>query len=670
MRMRSSWSSLAVAFVLYSLVAIAPFNAALAFKAPPGLGQLEEDDQKALETIADNDEHLRDAVLKASLHVDALVETQRIQERSSASFQDRISKLDKKQQEQIWEIVREPGLLDELTADGRPGSAQLDEIAERHPESLSPAIHDFGTKQHDLLVDVADIHSQARSRFDVAISKLDADSQQAFRDLVDHPELLSVLVHRVNVVVRLGDSYRKNPNDTRKYLSALADDVAKRNAADREEWKKRIENDPNAAKEIDEAAREYSEENGYDYDELTSPEAATHVQVAVYPYPYWYGYPYWYANAYLYPYGYWYPYPVYFGYYPYYDHFVWWGVPPFAFVGWFYGGHHHHYYHYAHNCFNGHFSHSRSASTFRNTAARDFIARADQPGSGGRSAGPGGRSTGTKAMSADGGSIGRSASAASYGKGDRGFFFNRSQPNSGLDRPGRKTASGARGLTMDSQRSVGSDRSAQSPGVRGGRNFDRSNGKTSGAGADPNFFQRSNPKSQRDAAPTEPRGRAASEWSHAPRAVDRQKEWAHAPRVTREAPSAEPPASRGGGERQPGGAERQAGGAERRGGGGERRGGPVDRSGGGDDRVVQGGGDDGGGQRFGGGAPSYRGGNGRAYGGDGGGYRSRGWSGGGGSYGGGRGWGGGGDFGGGGYGGGGFGGGGRGGGFGGGGRGR
>jgi hypothetical protein len=390
--MRSPLSSFAIPFALGALVAMAPLSAARAFKAPPGLGELEEADRKALETIAGHDAPTRDAVLKASLHIDALVETQRIQERSSASFQDRIAKLDKKQQEQIWDVVREPGLLDELAAE----DPQLDEIAERHPESLAPAIRDFGSKHHELLVDVANIHRNARERFDVAIADLDEDTQQAFRDLVGKPELLSVLVKRVNLVVRLGDSYRRNPKDTRSYLSALAADVEKRTAADREEWKKKVESDPKAAEELDEAARDYADENGYDYDELTSPAAQTRVNVAVYPYPYWFGYPYWYSDAYLYPYGYWYPYPVYFGYYPYYDHFVWWGVPPFAFVGWFYGGHHHHYYHYAHNCFNGHFSHSRSASTFRNTAARDFIARADQPGSGGRSAGPGGRSTGTR----------------------------------------------------------------------------------------------------------------------------------------------------------------------------------------------------------------------------------------------------------------------------------
>ena len=288
MRMRSS-SRLSVAAwtPLCALIALALPGAASALKAPPPqLRELEEADRKALETIAGHSEPLRDAVLKASLHVDALIETQRIQEQSSASFQERIGKLDKKQQEQVWEVVREPGLLDELATEERPSRSHLDAIAERHPKELAPAIHAVGDKHHDLLLDVAQIHDRASVRFDAAIADLDDETQQAFRALVNQPELLSVLVRRVNLVVRLGDSYRKNPKDTRSYLSALAVDVEKRNAAAEREWKERIENDPKAAEELDQAARDYAEENGYDYEELTSPEARTRVTVVVNPYPY------------------------------------------------------------------------------------------------------------------------------------------------------------------------------------------------------------------------------------------------------------------------------------------------------------------------------------------------------------------------------------------------
>src|SRR5258706_5892022 len=94
-----SWLSVAGWLPLFVLIAaVAPAHA---LKAPSKLADLEDADRKALETIAGHSEPLRDAVLKASLHVDALVETQRIQEQSSASFQEKIGKLDKQEQEQI-----------------------------------------------------------------------------------------------------------------------------------------------------------------------------------------------------------------------------------------------------------------------------------------------------------------------------------------------------------------------------------------------------------------------------------------------------------------------------------------------------------------------------------------------------------------------------------------
>jgi hypothetical protein len=582
MRMRSSWSSFAVWFAVCGLVATVPLSAARALKAPSGLSNLEEADRKALETIAGNDAKLRDAVLKASLHIDALVETQRIQEQSSASFQDRIGKLDKKQQEQVWEIVREPGLLDELTAEDELSRSQLDEIAQRHPDSLAPAIRTFGGDQHDLLVDIAQVHHRASERFDAAIEDLDADTQQAFRDLVDEPELMSVLVHRVNLVVRLGDSYRKNPRDTRSYLTALAADVDKRKAADQEEWKKRIESDPKAAAELDEAARDYADENGYDYDELTRPDVRTRVDVVVHPYPYWFGYPIWYSDLYLYPYGYWYPYPVYFGYYHYHDSFVWWGFPSFTFVNWFYFGHHYHHYTYLSNCFTHQFVGRRFAPTYVNVTVNNFVTHTDRidrhRGDGSWERG-GDRSRGGETRNVN------------YSNRDRGFFFNRSRSEDG--QVGRRTAPGERGAVMGPSRggfergngrghdARGQVRPQAEAGVergdatRGhGRRGDGANARGRGEQPahqqdQPRFFQR--PDAQQQRGGVEPRGRR------------QEREWSHSPRVIREEPRVERPAPSGGGERR--------------------------GFGGGDAPAVRGGGGDGGGRGHGsghGGAPSAR----------------------------------------------------------------
>ena len=123
-------------------------------------------------------------------------------ERGAVLFVYRFAKLDKKQQEQIWDIVREPGLLDELATENRPSRSELDAIVKRHPDSLAPAIRAFGSERHDLLVEIADVHQRASDRFDAAVSDLDADTQQAFRDLVDQFDRRHMLEeqHALNAV--------------------------------------------------------------------------------------------------------------------------------------------------------------------------------------------------------------------------------------------------------------------------------------------------------------------------------------------------------------------------------------------------------------------------------------------------------------------------------------
>jgi len=597
MRIRSSWSSLAIPSALFALIAMTPLHAAHALKAPPQLGELEDEDRKALETIAGHDAKLRDAVLKASLHPDALVETQRIQEQSSASFRDRISKLDKKQQEQMWEIVREPGLLAELATENRPSRSELDAIAARYPESLASAIRTFGSDHHDLVVDIAEVHQHARDRFDVAVADLDADTQQAFRDLVDQPELMSVLVRRVNLVVRLGDSYRKNPNDTRSYLTAIAQDVEKRKAADQEEWKKRIENDPEAAEELDEAARDYADENGYDYDELTSSSVQSRVNVVVNPYPYWFGYPVWYADAYLYPYGYWYPYPVYFGYYHYHDHFAWYGLPSLGFMHWFYYGHHHHHYSHLSNCFSGHYNGRRYAPTHYNATVNNFIARSGRTGTG-RGDGSTGRGGDGSFGRGDGSRATTTARNVSYSGRDRGFFFNRHRAVDQSTRvAGRRGAPGERGAVIDRSRANAETREArQTPSSQQDRGAARGrSGQQRSREQEPRFFDRSKPESSREAAPAQTRsgGRQEREWAHAP------KEWPHAPRVIREEPRTDPSTPRASersgverGSRQSGGGDAPA--VHRSGGGQSGRDSSSYRGGSGQQGRVYSGGDRGG----------------------------------------------------------------------------
>jgi hypothetical protein len=342
-----------------------------ALSTPSSLESLEETDREALERLATQPAPLRESALLATQHVDALVEVQRIQEQSSADFQERIAELDRGTQEQLWEMVREPGLLEELAGSGPRSAAQLDAIAAKHPEALAPAIQALGTEHTLLLGHVLSIQRRANERFELLIRDIPDDaSRQAFRDLLEQPELLSLLARRVHLVVRLGDSFRDDPDATRAHLAALGEEVAANDARARDQWVQSIADDPDAAQELEESARAYCEEYGCDYDELTEPDVRTRIEIVVHPYPFWFGYPYWYADAYLFPYGYWYHYPPHFGFYHHLHHhrYVWFGLPSIHFAHWFFSGHHYGHYSHLSYRFDRHYGrHRHVGSVFHHT---------------------------------------------------------------------------------------------------------------------------------------------------------------------------------------------------------------------------------------------------------------------------------------------------------------
>jgi hypothetical protein len=346
--------------VLAALLIIVAPSVSFGLHAPEGLDALDERDQEVLEAIASRPPERREAALVATQYPDTLVRIELIQARSSAAFDLRMKSLDREHQEELWELVRTPGLLSELTTGGTKSNKALDEIAARYPETVRDAIGHLGGEHFALLEDAEAIKASADIEFGEEIARLPATERQAFEQLLEEPELLAMLGRSPSAVVAIGESFEADPEATRARFDELAVEVAAANAAVEEEWRESLADDPEAREELEQAAREYADEYGYDYDELT--DERVHVTVRHYydPYPYWFGYPSWYA--YWYPWGWWYPVYPHFGfYYGYNNHHVYFGLPSLHFVHWFYGGHYYRYGHVARHFDHGHHGHHRSS---------------------------------------------------------------------------------------------------------------------------------------------------------------------------------------------------------------------------------------------------------------------------------------------------------------------
>jgi hypothetical protein len=228
-----------------------------ALGVPEAARELADDDQQALEHIASQPEPLRRAALDAAMYPDTLVELQLLQARSSAAFQERLKHLGREEQEALWEIARQPGLLEAL-ADAPPSRAAFEDIAATHPAIDADAILRMGQEQRELLIELRAIGTSAEEDFEELVSGLTDETQQAYRRLVEHPELLTLLATHVRLAVQLGNDYRADPEATLARLARLSDEVAQREVEAEDAWTDAISEDPAALADLEESARAYA----------------------------------------------------------------------------------------------------------------------------------------------------------------------------------------------------------------------------------------------------------------------------------------------------------------------------------------------------------------------------------------------------------------------------
>jgi hypothetical protein len=192
-----------------------------------------------------------------------------------------------------------------------------------------------------------DLQNNTNAQFEQILMDYPAATQNALRDLVQYPEIISLLNDHLSLTVRVGDHYRRNPARVVGWADSLNLVEVQENAQSAAEWKQNLEQDTAAANDLKSAANDYAQQNGYSEDEINTPPDPAYVNnYTCAPYSYWFGYPTWY------PYSYWYPYPYWFDCGFYYNRFgqmVIIGAPSYYFTNWYfyYPEHWHNYPHLA-----------------------------------------------------------------------------------------------------------------------------------------------------------------------------------------------------------------------------------------------------------------------------------------------------------------------------------
>ncbi|MCB0568459.1 MAG: hypothetical protein KDC66_01785 [Phaeodactylibacter sp.] len=314
------------------------------------LAQLEEEEQEALEALVLYPEETRRAILEASLYPEALIKMERLQAQSRNTFEEMLESYPRSTQEVIWDVTRYPDLVRRLVAEGGGISGRIDGILEDYPEAVRDNARRAGADYYELLAEIDKLQASANRAFAGILEGYPPVAQDALRQLLDLPEVLSLLTEHISLAILVGDEYRRDPEWVIHKADSLSLEVARAQARELEDWKAELENDPQAVNELKASAEGFAEEYGYDDEYYAYPEddidygrpARDVVEYHYYyHYPYWFGYPYWYAYPRWRPYPYWYDWGFYYG--P--------GrtvvivqLPSFYFTHWYFYRPQHHYY--------------------------------------------------------------------------------------------------------------------------------------------------------------------------------------------------------------------------------------------------------------------------------------------------------------------------------------
>lgn len=340
--------------ILLFLLLVSVFSGA---QTKQDLGKiLTADDSTALLSLASQPDTVRAELLKACTRTEALVSAEALQKNTRQSFRDLIDVYSKTEQEKFWELSRYPSLLSEISNGGKKSTEELEKISVKYPVELRKTILYCGKRHFETISAINSIYNNSSEEFKKTIADYPPQVQTAYLKLLNRPEVLSQLASNLHLATVLGSMFKTDPRQTTHLLDSINISLKKHDEKNIADWKSGLEKNPEAKKEMEQAAKEFSDEynqktqvaddiyvTGADHTSqptvLISPPTVVYVQ----PYPYWFGYPWWYD------YPYWYPYPVWFntGFYWGPTGVVYLGLPSPFFMNWYFFHPYHHYY-YSH----------------------------------------------------------------------------------------------------------------------------------------------------------------------------------------------------------------------------------------------------------------------------------------------------------------------------------
>jgi len=330
------------------------------------LRELADENKKSVEALALYPAEARLAIIEAAKYPEVLIKMNNARQKTSAAFRTLIEDFPRSTQEVFYDIARYPGMMRQLV-EKQESPAAIREVLKQLPEKQRAEAYDVVRDQMRTLLKINELDQTSRNTFEDLIAGYPAPAQTAFRQLVALPEVLEILNEDLRFTVLVGDVYRADPAWVIQKTDSLNLAVARTHAEELEDWKKSIENDPQAQQELEAASREYATEYGYDTEDYPGDDLyyeddyARRTTVVEYYYPWWFGYPWWYPAPCWRPYPWWYDW----GFYHHQHTFVVIYMPSWHFMDWYFyhPQHHYHYSHLSSHFVNHYYGHRHSGTT-------------------------------------------------------------------------------------------------------------------------------------------------------------------------------------------------------------------------------------------------------------------------------------------------------------------
>jgi hypothetical protein len=290
-----------------------------------------KDDDDIVSSIAPYPSDVRDAILNVSQYPQKLVKIERIQARSSQSFQDMLSAYPRATQEKFYDVARYPDLIHKLVADGPKSADQVTALTASLPEQTRANVTDLYPAHATELKAMDEKFQDSQDDLENIIRSLPDAAQNDMRKIVAMPDVMNLLTDRIDLTVSLGEAYKNDPEGVRQDLDKASAQIASDNAKELDAYKQKVANDPQLQNEMKSSAQDFAD--NYSANNNGTPPTVINNYYNTNPYPYWFGYPYWYPTAM------WYPRPLYYhtGFYiGAGGNMIILGLPSYGYSNWFY----------------------------------------------------------------------------------------------------------------------------------------------------------------------------------------------------------------------------------------------------------------------------------------------------------------------------------------------